>query len=181
MPRPIDPDLIEAIKDRDARTDRYGEDAVHLVLHDLSDYDFIERHMDAKHQAICHWFRMQPEDERERIVRVVLNEPGPKVAEAVEELEGVLAREHAHPEKFASLGSSVDDLRNLIGQIEMVIPYVAATLARANGFEIEKMKGTFHGDPSEWLAVHGGRASSSAAQIQRLLGAAVLMKAKLST
>jgi hypothetical protein len=181
MSEKIYPVIVAMIKDRDARTDRYGEDAVFLVHHDLNDPEFVARHMDAKFHAAARAFQSMPESEQFKLIREVLNEPEPAVAEAAEELQGILATEHTDPTKWASLDSSADDLRALIARLETVLPYVIATLARNNGFIPEKLHGGFHGDPWDWLAVHGGRASSSVTQLENLLETIRPMKAKLNT
>lgn len=72
----------------------------------------------------------------------------------------------------------VSQTATLIGHIEMVIPYVTATLGTGNTFAIHKMDG--YGDPSEWRAVHAGRAGSSGRQLKGLLEKARKMKHRAS-
>jgi hypothetical protein len=70
----IDPKIVAAIKSRDGRTDRYGDDLVFTVLHDLCDDEYVARWM-PDHKAGCDAFRALDENERERIVRLVCDEP----------------------------------------------------------------------------------------------------------
>lgn len=74
--RPIDPRIVAAIKNRESRTDRYGDDLVFQVEHDLMDPEYIDRWM-PEHKEACDLFRVLSEDERERILREVLDEPVP--------------------------------------------------------------------------------------------------------
>ena len=165
MPKPIDKRVEAAIKDRDARTDRYGEDLVFLVVHDLKDREYVDRFM-PEHKAGCRLFEQLSEDEQFRVVRVVLEEPEAHVADAADELREAM---DAPPK--------TDDLKKLIDRIEQIVPYVTATIGRGNGFAIHKMEG--HGDPKEWRAVHAGRAHSSEVQLDNLLREAREMKARL--
>ena len=71
----IDPEIVAAIKDRDSRTDHYGDDLVFTVLHDLCDREYVHRFMPER-QAATDKFQKLPEDKRMRIVREVLNEWG---------------------------------------------------------------------------------------------------------
>ncbi len=73
---PIDPRIVAAIKDRESRTDRYGDDLVFQVHGDLTNCSYVERWM-PEHEDGCDLFRAMPEDERFRILRVVLDEPIP--------------------------------------------------------------------------------------------------------
>lgn len=70
----IDPKIVAAIKSRDGRTDRYGDDLVFTVLHDLCDDEYVARFM-PEHKAGCDALRALPEAEQERIVRIVCDEP----------------------------------------------------------------------------------------------------------
>ena len=74
---PIDPKIVAAIKDRDSRTDRYGDDLVFQVDHDLRDHEYVARWMPERHREGCRLFAALPEDERFRILREVLDEPEP--------------------------------------------------------------------------------------------------------
>ncbi len=71
----IDPGIVAAIKDRDSRTDHYGDDLVSTVLGDLCDREYVDRFMPER-KAATEAFRKLPDDKRERIVREVLNEWG---------------------------------------------------------------------------------------------------------
>jgi len=73
----IDPRIVAAIKDRDSRTDRYGDDLVFQVEHDLKDRQYVERWM-PEHKEGCELFRALPEEEQFRILREVLDEPVPR-------------------------------------------------------------------------------------------------------
>jgi hypothetical protein len=74
---PIDPRIIAALKDRDARTDRYGEDLLFLVYGDLRDTEYVHRWM-PEHREGCDLFRALSEEDAWRIMREVLNEPVPR-------------------------------------------------------------------------------------------------------
>jgi hypothetical protein len=71
-----DPRIVAAIKDRESRTDRYGDDLVFQVEGDLIDRSYVKRWM-SDHTEGCDLFRVLAEDERFRILREVLDEPEP--------------------------------------------------------------------------------------------------------
>jgi len=54
-----------------------------------------------------------------------------------------------------------EKLNALIGKIETVVPYVAATLAPGNRFPSKERPA--------WVEIHGGRCSSSVNQLEWLL------------
>jgi hypothetical protein len=79
--KPTDPRIVAAIKDRESRTDRYGDDLVFQVAGDLTDDRYVERWM-PEHKEGCDLFQALPEDERFRVLRDVLNEPEPEGEDA---------------------------------------------------------------------------------------------------
>lgn len=164
MPKEIDPDVAALIKKRDSTTDRYGEDLVFLVVHDLNDPEFIHQFYPG-HKAAARKFQALGSDEQYRIVRIVLEEPEPKAAEAADELREALETPAPDPRK---------NLHDLIAKIETIVPYVTATLGTGNTFAIHTMEG--HGDPKDWRGVHAGRAGSSVRQLEHLLETARTMK-----
>ncbi len=164
MPKTIDKRIVAAIKDRDARTDRYGEDLVFLVVGDLKDREYVHKFM-PEHKAGCRMFEEMDENEQFRVVREVLNEPEPKRAEAAAELVAAMETPAV---------DSREQLDKLIERIEQIVPYVTATLGRGNTFTIQKMEG--YGDPKDWVGVHAGRARSSEVQLDNLLKEARALK-----
>lgn len=66
-------------------------------------------------------------------------------------------------EALATVTAERDELRKVAEAVRIVVPYVTATIARNNSFKTE------HPD---WIAIHGGRASSSEMQLESLLRAA---------
>ncbi len=77
-PHVWDSDLVALIKWRDGGTDHCGEDLVALVWANLSDRNFIERHVPEKHKKAALRFRAMSEEDQEDCVRDVLDEPGDK-------------------------------------------------------------------------------------------------------
>jgi len=67
--------------------------------------------------------------------------------------------------------SDKEKLARLIEQIKTIVPYVNATIATNNAFNIERL-GSPAADPSntkDWVAIHKGRAQSSHRQLEYLL------------
>jgi hypothetical protein len=60
-----------------------------------------------------------------------------------------------------------EKLAKLIEDIKCIVPYVSATIADNNSFDIKEM--TAVGDPKDWMAIHRGRARSSWYQLENLL------------
>jgi hypothetical protein len=161
--------IVAAIKARDSSTDRYGEDLVFLVVHDLNDREHVHRFM-PEHSKGRHLFGQMSEDAQFSIVRRVLDEPEPKTREAAAELLEAIVTEDTRR----------DSLTALIERIETIVPYVAATIGPGNTFDIEKMRSPFKGTAKDWVAIHRGRASSARNQLASLLKEAQAMKTKFA-
>lgn len=69
----IDPKIRAAILDRDSRTDRYGEDLVFMIMHDLCDRDYVEQWM-PEHQEGCRMFQALSDEEQMFVINKVLPE-----------------------------------------------------------------------------------------------------------
>ena len=67
----INPLIVAAIKSRDDRTDRYGEELVSLILTDLCDPQYVKKFMQ-DHKDGCALLAAMPDKARERCVRKVL-------------------------------------------------------------------------------------------------------------
>jgi hypothetical protein len=65
--------------------------------------------------------------------------------------------------------TQVHNLSAMVENVKRIVPYVSATIADNNAFDVEKIKGTFHGDTKDWMAIHRGRARSSWYQLENLL------------
>ncbi len=64
--------IVAAIEERNARTDRYGDELVDLIAHDLGDEEYVAEWM-PEHLEAARLLRAMTGAERERIVRQVLD------------------------------------------------------------------------------------------------------------
>jgi hypothetical protein len=68
--------VVGLIKWRDSGTDRYGEDLVLQVLHDLNNRDFLDQHAPGMVKAGIARFHKMSKQDQEACVRDVLDEHG---------------------------------------------------------------------------------------------------------
>lgn len=69
----VDPLIVKAITARDSSSDRWGDDLVYQIVHDLNDHWHVDTFM-KDHKEGCRLFQDLSEEDQERAVRSVLHD-----------------------------------------------------------------------------------------------------------